>query len=231
MQKKMGNGIPVVAPIAPEEFTDLTIRTVFEPEKYARQKIDGLLGRPIMFPIFLTTALPSQRNTQRSGLSAVSNPSDGENIKDEDGNVNSAGETPEARARRIGVPFEPGLEAPYLDPVGMAVAPVGVAGAGAKVLATMASQPPQPSPQEQKVQIEAQKAQAKMQLDQQKAQTDAQRQAYKTQAKIALEKQTAEGKLALKAMEMRQEKELDQTRLMMGERGSGLTNIRGIGGM
>jgi len=48
------------------------------------------------------------------------------------------GETPEARARRLGVVFEPGLEAPYLDPVGMAVAPVGVAGAGAKVLAAMA---------------------------------------------------------------------------------------------
>jgi len=97
--------------------------------------------------------------------------------------------------------------------------------------AAMASQPPQPNPQEQKVQLEREKAQAKMQLDQQKAQTDAQRQAYETQAKIALEKQTAEGKLALKAMEMRQEKELDQTRLMMGERGSGLTNIRGVGGM
>jgi len=40
--------------------------------------------------------------------------------------------------QRIGVPFEPGLEAPYLDPVGMAIASIGVAGTGAKVLATMA---------------------------------------------------------------------------------------------
>ena len=29
----------------------------------------------------------------------------------------------------------------------------------------------------------------------------------------------------------RMEKELDQTRLQMGERGSGLTNIKGVGGL
>ena len=68
-------------------------------------------------------------------------------------------------------------------------------------------------------------------MDAMKAQTDAQRKAYETQSRIALEKQKAEGALALKAMEMNMEKELDATRLMAGERGSGLTNIRNRSGM
>ena len=90
---------------------------------------------------------------------------------------------------------------------------------------------PAPSPEQQKLQLEQQKAQAKQQADAWKAQTDAQRKAFETQAKMALEKQKTEGQLALKAMEMSMEKELDQTRLQMGERGSGLTNIKGVGGL
>ena len=93
------------------------------------------------------------------------------------------------------------------------------------------NQPQQPSPEQQKVLLEKEKAQAKQQTDAWKAQTDAQRKAYETQSKIALEKQKAEGALALKAMEMNMEKELDATRLMAGERGSGLTNIRNRSGM
>lgn len=91
--------------------------------------------------------------------------------------------------------------------------------------------PAQPSPEQQKIQLEQRKAQAKQQTDAWKAQTDAQRKAFETQSKMALEKQKAEGQLALKAMEMSMEKELDQTRLQMGERGSGLTNIKGVGGL
>lgn len=87
---------------------------------------------------------------------------------------------------------------------------------------------PQPNAQQQKVQIEQQKAQAKIQLDQQKAQMDAQRKAYETQSKLALEKQRTEGQIALKRQEMAAEAQLDATRLAMGERGPGLTNIRGI---
>lgn len=97
--------------------------------------------------------------------------------------------------------------------------------------AAIMNAPAQPSPEQQKLQLEQQKAQAKQQTDAWKAQTDAQRKAFETQSKMALEKQKTEGQLALKAMEMAMEKELDQTRLEMGERGAGLTNIRGVGGM
>jgi hypothetical protein len=84
-----------------------------------------------------------------------------------------------------------------------------------------------PSEEEQKLMLDQQKAQAKIQLDEQKAQTEAQRKAYETQANIALKEQEVQGKLALKRQEMATEAQLDATRLMMGERGSGLTNVRG----
>jgi hypothetical protein len=85
-----------------------------------------------------------------------------------------------------------------------------------------------PSEEEQKLMLDQQKAQAKIQLDEQKAQTEAQRKAYETQANIALKEQEVQGKLALKRQEMATEAQLDATSLMMGERGAGLTNVRGI---
>ena len=85
-----------------------------------------------------------------------------------------------------------------------------------------------PSEDEQKLMLDQQKAQAKIQLDEQKAQTEAQRKAYETQANIALKEQEVQGKLALKRQEMATEAQLDATRLMMGERGAGLTDVRGI---
>ena len=91
--------------------------------------------------------------------------------------------------------------------------------------------PAQTSPEQQKLQLEQQKAQAKQQTDAWKAQTDAQRKAYETQSKMALEKQKTEGQLALKAMEMSMEQQLDAEKLRVGERGAGLTNIKGPGGM
>ena len=84
-----------------------------------------------------------------------------------------------------------------------------------------------PSPEEQKLLLDKQKADAKIALDQQKAQTEAQRKAYETQANIALKEQEVQGKLALKRQEMATEAQLDATRLAMGERGAGLTNVRG----
>ncbi len=84
-----------------------------------------------------------------------------------------------------------------------------------------------PSDDEKKFMLEQQKAFAKMQLDKEKAETEAQRKAYETQSKMALEKQKAEGEIALKQQEMAAETMLDRTKLMMGERGSGLTNVRG----
>jgi hypothetical protein len=85
-----------------------------------------------------------------------------------------------------------------------------------------------PSPEEQKLMLDQQKAQAKIQLDEQKAQTEAQRKAYETQAELAMKEQEVQGKLALKRQEMATEAQLDATRLMMGERGAGLTDVRGI---
>ena len=91
--------------------------------------------------------------------------------------------------------------------------------------------PAQPSPEQQKLQIEQQKAQAKQQTDAWKAQTDAQRKAFEVQSKLALEKQKTQGQLALKAMEMNLEAGLDAEKIRAGERGAGLTNIRGVGGL
>ena len=95
----------------------------------------------------------------------------------------------------------------------------------------MMNEPAQPSVEQQKLQLERQKAQAKQQTAAWKAQTDAQRKAFETQAKTTLEKQKLEGQLALKAMEMNLEKELDAEKLRAGERGAGLTNIKGPGGL
>jgi hypothetical protein len=90
----------------------------------------------------------------------------------------------------------------------------------------MANQPAQPSPEQQKIQLEQQKAQAKMRLDAQKVQTDAQRKAFETQAKIDLERQKAQGQLAMKAQEMALEAQLDAHRMAMGDKSPGLTNVR-----
>ena len=90
----------------------------------------------------------------------------------------------------------------------------------------MASQPPQPSPEQQKIQLEQQKAQAKMQTDRMKVQTEAERKAFETQAKIALEKQKAAGQLAMRQHEMAIEAQLDSQRLAAGERSPGLVNVR-----
>ena len=64
-----------------------------------------------------------------------------------------------------------------------------------------------------------------------KAQTDAQRKAFETQSKMWLEKQKNEGLLALMAMEMSREQQLDGEKLRAGERGAGLTDIKGPGGL
>lgn len=90
----------------------------------------------------------------------------------------------------------------------------------------MANQPPQPSPEQQKLQLETQKAQAKMQIDKQKMQTEAERKAFETQAKIALERQKLDGQMAMKKNEQAMEFMLDRARLAQGENAPGLTNIR-----
>lgn len=90
----------------------------------------------------------------------------------------------------------------------------------------MANQPPQPSPEQQKIQLEQQKAAAKMQIDKQKVQTEAERKAFEAQAKIALEQQKLEGQMAMKKNEQAMEYMLDRTRLVQGENSPGLTNIR-----
>lgn len=93
--------------------------------------------------------------------------------------------------------------------------------------AKLASQPPQPSPEQQKMQLEAQKAMQKMQLDAQKAASEEKRKAMETEAKIALEKEQAAAKTALKSQEMQAEANLDALSLLRGQNGAGLTNVRG----
>lgn len=90
----------------------------------------------------------------------------------------------------------------------------------------MAQQPPQPSPEMMKVQLEQKKADAKMQTDRMKVQTEAERKAFETQAKIALEKQKAEGQIAMRQQEMALEAQLDARRMMQGDRSPAVTNIR-----
>ncbi len=90
----------------------------------------------------------------------------------------------------------------------------------------LAKQPPKPTPEQQKIQLEQQKAQAKMQIDKQKVQTEAERKAFETQAKIALERQKLEGQMAMKKNEQAMEFLLDRTKLQQGENSPGLTNIR-----
>lgn len=90
----------------------------------------------------------------------------------------------------------------------------------------MAKQPPQPSPEMMKVQLEQKKADAKMQTDRMKVQTEAERKAFETQAKIALEKQKAEGQLAMRQAEMALEAQLDARRMMQGDKSPAVTNIR-----
>ena len=93
----------------------------------------------------------------------------------------------------------------------------------------MRNAPARPSVEEQKLQLEQQKAQARQRTEDWKAHTEAQRRAFETQSSMELERRKAEGQLALKAMEMGLEKELDETRLRLGEKGSGLMNIKGVG--
>lgn len=90
----------------------------------------------------------------------------------------------------------------------------------------MAKQPPQPSPEMMKVQLEQKKADAKMQTDRMKVQTEAERKAFETQAKIALEKQKADAQLAMRQNEMALEAQLDARRIMQGDRSPAVTNIR-----
>ena len=82
----------------------------------------------------------------------------------------------------------------------------------------------------EKFELEKAETLERLRLDAWKAQTDAQRKAFETQSKIALARQKTEGELALKAMGMSMERDLDETRLRMGEKGSGLTKIKGVGG-
>lgn len=113
-----------------------------------------------------------------------------------------------------------------------------------KAEAAMRSAPAAPSAEERKLELEKEKLRLerekfelekaetleRLRLDAWKAQTDAARDAAKTAQSALLDKAKTEGSLALKAAEMRMEEGLDRARLAAGERGSGLTNIKGVGG-
>ncbi len=99
-----------------------------------------------------------------------------------------------------------------------------------------AMQPPQENPMvaiekqkaQAKMQGDLQKTQAKIQLDREKMQQDAQLKSMEMQAKLQLQREETAQKMKLKQQEMAAETQLDATRLALGGRGSGLTNIRGI---
>ena len=107
----------------------------------------------------------------------------------------------------------------------------------------MRNAPAAPSADEKKLELEKEKLRLerekfelekaetleRLRLDAWKAQTDAARDAAKTAQSALLDRTKTEGNLALKAAEMRMEEGLDRARLAAGERGAGLTKIRGVG--
>ena len=99
-----------------------------------------------------------------------------------------------------------------------------------------AMQPPQENPAvalerekaQAKMQADVQKAQAQIQIQREKAQQDSALRAQEMQAKMQLRREETEQKMRLRSQEMATEAQLDATRLALGGRGSGLTNVRGI---
>ena len=71
-----------------------------------------------------------------------------------------------------------------------------------------------------------QKAQLDMQIKQAQAQNDASGKAAKVQTDASVQAAKVQANAALKAQEMQLEKQLDYARLMQGQKGPGLTDIR-----
>ena len=77
-----------------------------------------------------------------------------------------------------------------------------------------------------KAQTALQKAQLDMQIKQAQAQNDASGKAAKVQSDATVQAAKVQANAALKAQEMQLEKQLDYARLMQGQKGPGLTDIR-----
>lgn len=77
-----------------------------------------------------------------------------------------------------------------------------------------------------KAQTALQKAQLDMQIKQAQAQNDASGKAAKVQTDASVQAAKVQANAALKAQEMQLEKQLDYARLMQGQRGPGLTDIK-----
>lgn len=77
-----------------------------------------------------------------------------------------------------------------------------------------------------KAQTALQKAQLDMQIKQAQAQNDASGKAAKAQTDASVQAAKVQANAALKAQEMELEKQLDYARLMRGQRGPGLTDIK-----
>ncbi len=79
-----------------------------------------------------------------------------------------------------------------------------------------ANQPPQPSPEEQKIQLEQQKAQADIQLDREKA-----------MANIMLERAKLAANAQLKAEQIKADQQLDAMQIALGQKGPGVGVVPG----
>ena len=77
-----------------------------------------------------------------------------------------------------------------------------------------------------KAQTALQKAQLDMQIKQAQAQNDASGKAAKVQSDATVQAAKVQANAALKAQEMQLEKQLDYARLLRGQRGPGLTDIK-----
>lgn len=88
----------------------------------------------------------------------------------------------------------------------------------ARAEAAVRNAPAKPSPEQQKLQFDQQKAQEKQRTENWKAQTEARRKALETQGRLELERRKTEGELALKALEIRMDRELDGLRADNGGR-------------
>ena len=86
----------------------------------------------------------------------------------------------------------------------------------------------QVSPEQQKAQAQIQQGEQKLQLQAQAQQQNAQLKQSESAAKMQLAQQDQQNKVNLRAMEIQGERALDQTRLLMGQTGGGLTQLKNV---
>lgn len=165
----LNDGKDIVAPFMAGKSGDVVLRTAFEPQKDRMKFIEGYLGRPLspmsglrdnpasaQPPGLSAVRQPSidgllgrpkapisglrsdPASAQPQGLSVVSEPSTESTIPQIEGSYKK--NLPVMAGTMTGLSAEQGLETPFLDPVDLILAPLGVAGWGQKA-AAMAAEP------------------------------------------------------------------------------------------